>query len=147
MQTHINTHLKRPIQEQPIIAQQVTNSQARTCCLPRVAGSRCVVLENLIYDMLRRMTVDYDGGYWLFYDLSNGGFYMAPASNCTYSLTCQNTFEHDVSADTAGIISCAMAYSHLSFSKCGDRFATAYYQLSDFIFQHRDAAIIRAALH
>jgi hypothetical protein len=146
MQTHVNAHLKRPIQEQLITAELVNDSQDRMNCLHRIADHRCVILEHTINEMLRGMTDDYDGGYWSYYNLSNGGFYMSPALNCTYSLSCENMFEREVSADTAGIIACAMAYSHLSFMTNGDCFAAAYYQLSDYIFQHDDASLIRAAL-
>ena len=35
-------------------------------------------LEPVIYGITERMAEDYSGGYWDFYTLSNGGFYMAP---------------------------------------------------------------------
>ena len=34
-------------------------------------------LEPVVYGITGRMTQDYTGGYWNFYTLSNGGFYMA----------------------------------------------------------------------
>lgn len=146
MHATVNEHLKRPVREAAITATEVTSGTQRLLCLPNIAGNRCVVLEHTIYDMTRRMTDDYDGGLWTFYNLSNGGFYMAPKTDKSFDLSCENMFEHEVSADTAGIIACAMAYSHLSFLDNGECFAEAYYLLSEFIFQHRDAGIIRAAL-
>ncbi|MEO7495279.1 MAG: antirestriction protein [Massilia sp.] len=143
MHAIVNEHLKRPLRESVIAATEVTNGTQR---LLNIAGNRCVVLEHTIYDMTRRITDDYDGGLWTFYNLSNGGFYMAPKTDQSFDLSCENTFEHEVSADTAGIIACAMAYSHLSFLENGECFAEAYQLLSDYIFQHRDAGIIRAAL-
>ena len=146
MHTIVNEHLKCPVRDSVIAATEVTNGTQRLLCLPNIAGNRCVVLEHTIYDMTRRITDDYDGGLWNFYNLSNGGFYMAPKTDKSFDLSCENTFEHEVSADTAGIIACAMAYSHLSFLDNGECFAEAYQRLSDYIFQHRDAGIIRAAL-
>ena len=146
MHAKINEHLKRAPLDGAITATEVTHGSRRLLCLPGIAGNRCVTLEHTIYDMMRRMTDDYDGGLWIYYKLSNAGFYMAPDSVKSFQLSCENMFTHEVSADTAGIIACAMAYSHLSFLPSGDCFATAYHRLSDYIFQHRDAGIIRAAL-
>jgi hypothetical protein len=146
MGTIVNAHLKRPVDGTAITAALVVRAGERLRCLPNIAGRRCVMLEHAIYDMLGRMTADYDGGYWHFYTLSNGGFYMAPDTDKIFRLSCDNMFEGKVGADTAGIIACAMAYSHLSFLNDGECFAIAYHKLSAFIFQRADAGIIRAAL-
>ena len=36
-------------------------------------------LEPTIYQFAEFLSGDYRGGYWHFYTLSNGGFYMAPS--------------------------------------------------------------------
>ena len=38
-------------------------------------------LEPFIFSMASRLSEDYGGGYWQFYTLDNGGFYMAPDSD------------------------------------------------------------------
>jgi len=146
MQVETNSHLKKPLTDTLIVATLVTDADERMQCLPAIAGLRCVQLENAIFDWLGRMTKDYEGGFWNFYKLSNGGFYMAPVSEKTFHFECENYFEADLSADTAGIVATAMAYSHLSFHPKGQCFAKAYELLSDYIFQHREAGFIRAAL-
>lgn len=143
-----NTHLKQPLCEQEITATKVTSASERLQCLPEIAGRDCVVLEHTIYDMLGILSDDYDGGYWDYFRLSNGGFYMAPKESKSFHMRCAaNGFEGVVSANTAGIIATAMAYSHLSFRPRVDCFVSAYERLSEFIFQQPDAEIIRAALH
>jgi len=146
MHANVNEHLKRKPTDLAIRATLVSDPDQRMQCLPAIAGHRCVVLEHTIYDMMGRMTDDYDGGFWNYYQLSNGGFYMAPKTDKTFDFACENGFQREMSADTAGIVATAMAYSHLSFLKDGDCFARAYYLLSDFIFQHHEAGVIRAAL-
>jgi Antirestriction protein len=37
-----------------------------------------LTVERTVYDVLNELAPDYCGGYWHFYALSNGGFYMAP---------------------------------------------------------------------
>jgi hypothetical protein len=36
-------------------------------------------LEPAVFSIAEALAEEYTGGYWDFYDLSNGGFYMAPA--------------------------------------------------------------------
>ena len=43
-----------------------------------------LALEPVIYTFTDKLAKDYLGGYWEFYTLSNGGFYMAPASDSTF---------------------------------------------------------------
>jgi hypothetical protein len=93
------------------------------------------------------MAEDYRGGYWDFYTLSNGGFYMAPSSDDRFHVTCDNQFEGDLSADALGITSCLYAYSHLSFS--GGSFAREcarhYHLLREYMLEHREVRKILAA--
>ena len=76
-------------------------------------------LEPVIYGITERMAKDYKGGFWEFYTLSNGGFYMAPSIDQVFHVTCDNQFEGDLSADALGITSCLYAYSNLSFADGG----------------------------
>jgi hypothetical protein len=73
-------------------------------------------LEPVVYGITDRMTQEYIGGYWDFWTLSNGGFYMAPAEDKVFHVKCQNMYEGDLSADALGITSCLYAYSNLLFS-------------------------------
>jgi hypothetical protein len=104
-------------------------------------------LEPVIYGITDRMAHDYTGGYWDFYTLSNGGFYMAPAVDRIFHVTCDNMFEGDLSADALGITACLYAYSHLSFSDT--RFARVsachYHRLREFAFEHAEVKQILGA--
>lgn len=147
MKTTSNAHLKHPVRELNIAAIKVANATERLQCLPEDAGREHVVLEHTVYDMLSMMSEDYDGGFWEYFRLSNGGFYMAPNTTKSFRLLGPNNgFKGEVCANTAGIIASAMAYSHLSFRHLGECFARAYELLSCFIFMHCDAGTIRAAL-
>ncbi len=104
-------------------------------------------LEPFVFDMTGRLAAAYNGGYWEFYALSNGGFYMAPREDTIYAVCCENGFEGKLSANALGIAACLYAYSHLSF--CGDTFAATcaeqYHALREFMFEHVEArAILRA---
>ena len=63
-------------------------------------------LEPHVFTMADRLSTDYRGGYWDFYALSNGGFYMAPATDATFKVSCENGFEGSMSADALGLTAC-----------------------------------------
>ena len=105
-------------------------------------------LEPVIYGITDRMAEDYNGGYWDFYTLSNGGFYMAPSSEDVFHVTCDNMFEGDLSADALGITACLYAYSHLSFSGGGfaRECATHYHKLRGYMMEHPEVRAILGAI-
>ena len=73
-------------------------------------------LEPLVYAMTERLSADYRGGYWHFYQLGNGAFYMAPDEDTVFHVVCENGFDGQLSADAFGITACLYAYSHLALS-------------------------------
>ena len=103
-------------------------------------------LEPVIYGITEKMSKDYKGGYWNFYTLSNGGFFMAPSGDRIFYVACDNMFEGDLSADALGITACLYAYSHLSFA--GDfarEYALHYHRLREFMFEHPEVKAILGA--
>ena len=104
-------------------------------------------LEPVIYGITDRMAEGYSGGYWEFYTLSNGGFYMAPSDDRVFHITCDNMFEGDLSADALGIVACLYAFSHLSFSD--GRFARVcachFHMLRSFMYEHPEVKSILQA--
>jgi hypothetical protein len=104
-------------------------------------------MEPTVFGITERMAEDYSGGYWNFFTLSNGGFYMALAGDEVFHVTCDNMFEGDLSADALGITSCLFAFSHLSFSNT--RFARVsachYHRLQEYMFEHAEVKAILGA--
>ena len=104
-------------------------------------------LEPVVYGITDRMAGEYTGGYWHFYTLSNGGFYMAPAEDSVFHVKCQNMFEGDLSADALGITACLYAYSNLSFSlsDIAREYARHYHLLREYMVEHPEVRAILAA--
>jgi Antirestriction protein len=104
-------------------------------------------LEPVIYGITDSMSEDYTGGYWHFYTLSNGGFYMGPSEDRIFHVICQNQFEGDLSADALGITSCLYAYSHLSFTdgNIAREYARHYHRLREFMAEHPEVGAILGA--
>ena len=104
-------------------------------------------LEPVIYGITERMAAGYTGGYWNFYTLTSGGFYMAPAIDRRFHVTCDNCFQGDLSADALGITACLYAYSHLSFTdgSIAREYARHYHLLREYMAEHAEVAEIWGA--
>lgn len=106
-------------------------------------------LEASVYRVAGALSKEYDGGYWEFYMLSHGGFYLAPHSDRSYHVVCDNMYEGVLSADALGITACLYAYSHLSFSRNHEMrqmFASNYHLLREYLLEHPEAQDILRAI-
>lgn len=107
-------------------------------------------LEPVIYGITEKMTQGaYCGGYWLFYRLSDGGFYMAPDNDQIFEVCCDNYWKGELSGEALGITACLYAYSHLSFSQdldFGRTCAQHYHKLREYMFSHPEAKSICGAI-
>lgn len=140
---------QQPSDHLRIVAVAVDDEPSRMKCLSDIAGPsiiQTVRLEHAFFNAMHLYDNTYCGGWWNFFKLSNGGFYVALKDDRQFHMVSPNGFECDVDANTAGIIISAFAYSNLSFGSNGDAFGEEYHKLSDFIFQHPEAGTIRAAL-
>lgn len=114
----------------------------------RLFGRHFLTIENAVYEFADRLSKDYRGGYWDFYTLSNGGFYMAPAGDSAFHLSCDNQFEGDLNANAFGLTCCFYAYSHLSFAdnpELSELCTEQFHRLREAILDHPDGGKILAA--
>jgi hypothetical protein len=108
-----------------------------------------LVIEPVVYGITERMAEAYHGGYWHFYSLDNGGFYMAPDDDQVFQVSCDNYWTGELSADALGIAACLYAYSHCSFSRdevFGRLCADHYHRLQAYMFEHDEVAAILGAI-
>ena len=120
---------------------------ARIDTLPRHFGARMMSVENGIYNFMRAFASEYKGGYWDLYELSNGGFYMAPHSGPLKFSVHSNGFEGTLSADAAGITVCLFTFSHFSFHYPADEvFSRHFYALKKFAQDHKEGELIISAI-
>lgn len=105
-------------------------------------------VEPTIFDMAGLLANDYQGGYWDMYQLSNGGWYMSPASEALYTASSMNGFTGSLSADALGITACLFAFSHLSFGSdaTAQGYAEQYHLLKEFAMNHAEVKSILAAI-
>ena len=106
-------------------------------------------LEPFVYRITGKLSRGYNGGYWEFFTLSNGGFYMAANSRKIFHVISESGFEGDMSADALGITACLYAYSQLSFSKdqeFAEICAQHYHWLREYMLDLPEARDILGAI-
>nr|WP_311732177.1 antirestriction protein [Variovorax paradoxus] len=107
--------------------------------------------ESLVYAWLRQL-FDADGaGHWHFYELSNGGFYLAPALPGPLRLDVEGShFSGDFSSDAAGVVVTLFALGDLAAmaqgSKAGDRLTDHHLALREFAKTHCESSQILNAI-
>ena len=132
------------------ITREIVPEHCRMATTNRLFGVHFpMCLEPTIYAFADNLSEDYHGGYWEFYVLSTGGFYMAPLSDRRFHVACDNQFEGDLSADALGITVCLYSCSHLSFSgtpRLADTCNNQYHLLREYVFEHSEARAILGAI-
>ena len=120
----------------------------RLSFLPRHFGSRMLTFERWVYMQMSHLSEEYSGGYWDYYELSNGGCYIAPTGTLSFTICIEgNGYCGRFDAKGAGIVATLFALSLLSFRHPDfDRFAERFHQLRDFALERHDAREILAAI-
>jgi hypothetical protein len=128
-----------------ITAALVADDQ-RLAFLPRHFGRLLLSadgFENYMDKRFSKLCPEYNGGYWDFYDLSNGGCYLAPRGEQYRIRKLNNAFDERVSAHAAGIIITLNALSELSyFFENVEGMSKRFCQLLKFAAHHAEALLI-----
>jgi hypothetical protein len=104
-----------------------------------------IMLEPRIFAWMDRLCVDYHGGVWDFYTLSNGGVYMSPENDNDEKWTLFNSMNGngtELSADAAGIAVCLIEYSHHAMRTESEAMTEHYYRLRDYALVHPECSAI-----
>ena len=129
------------------ITSSVVPEELRMNVLPRYLGRHYLTGESYVYDWAARLDRSYQGGLWLFFTLSNGGFYMAPAEASRVHVHWHmNGYSDMMGADAFGITVTLFALCHLAEKTLDDAIIERYHQLRQFATQHVEAANILRAI-
>ena len=130
-----------------VVATRVSDAE-RLDFLPVFFGTRLMMRgEAMVYDWMKRLCEDYNGGFWNFYTLSNSGGYLAPARAEPMRLAVDgNGFEGLMSADAAGIVATLFTLSQLSIDTQQDSISDLFHALREFAGEHAEAELIFGAI-
>lgn len=86
----------------------------------------------------------YNGGYWEYCILSNGGAFIYPdiSEEALTLFNMHNGNEAQVSCEAAGIVVFLILYSIWSFQTKSELMCDRFYQLRDYALQHSESAAI-----
>lgn len=140
------------MQIEPITRTRVTD-QDRMKFLPQVFGifPHFMIAEQSVYNFARHLLPTYQGGYWDYYYLSNGGAYMSLVQSAPILVQVPdgNDYQGFMSADAASIVVCLGTYSRLSLDPTNpnqERYTDLYHALLDYGRAHPEYAVIIAAI-
>ena len=128
-----------------IDAAQVPDGEPMEEVLPRHFGKYMLRLEDAVYSFARYLCPELGTSRWRFYELSNGGFYMAPTNASVTVRIHANHFDRTMTGDAAGVTVCLYALRQLATELRHDSMNRHYYQLDAFARQHEEAELILAA--
>ncbi|EBB8134294.1 antirestriction protein [Salmonella enterica] len=125
----------------------------RLSFLPYLFGDDFMIAEMQVYALARKMITGYEGGFWHFIRLPDGGGYMMPDCGPVHLTNSENWFDSTVSADAAGIILTSLAINRRLWAHhaCGHAALTHLFrardaQLWSHIELHPECNAIYAAL-
>ena len=129
------------------ISSNVVVDELRLNFLPHYFVAQFLQGEALIYDWATRLSSDYEGGMWHFFQLSNGSFYVAPAHSGQVHVQWHlNGFDDTMGADAFGIVVTLFALCHLAERGGDDKIIDHYHALRAFASQHDEVAKILSAI-
>ena len=131
----------------PLVTASEVPDAERLSILPKLFGTRFFALEQLIYNYATELCLNYRGGRWSYFKLSNGGFYMAPMKYPSLLVSvASNGFEGTVSAEVGGIIACLFAINRLNWATRDPELARHFYLLREFACEHEHSRQILRAI-
>ena len=133
--------------EAPIGRVPVTEDDQRSAVFVKHFKNNFLLAEQLVFVWMDRLCKEYNGGYWHIYELSNGGFYMAPETDARFETLCPG-FGTSVllSADAAGLVASLFAVCQLANQTRDDHVIELYHLLRDYVFEHQEAGNIFRAI-
>ena len=151
IQTNKETHSQANINIDDFTTITVSKTQCtlgqRLYFLPHYLGRAHAVFQNCLFYLAKQFLEPYDGGYWEFYHLSNGGFVMALDDDNTITVNSPNGSSATVDAETASIVVSLMTLSDLSFNLQTDsdelhKVVTSFHALREFALEHTNSNTI-----
>ena len=127
------------------ITMTVVPNSKRPAFLPEKTSAAYLAFETALYGIADNLSRDYDGGYWEFCELSNGGFYCCRATEDDFDCVSSNGFECRMSADAFGITATLFALNCAMDGQSGatlEKLVDGYYRLRDYAAGHEEAARI-----
>jgi hypothetical protein len=122
--------------------------KSRLATLPRYFPQYFSAYESTVYQFSDRLIPGYNGGYWEFIELDNGGFFMSLDVKQPFRVSSPfgNYFEDELSPEAASIVVNLFVYAYLSETQDSDFFLDFYDKLMAYAAQLPEWPKIRSAI-
>lgn len=102
-----------------------------------------MLLEPRAFAWMDRLCKAYNGGYWNYYTLSNGGAFIAPDSENSWAMYNKlNGNSSEMSSEAAGISVCLLNWSHHACRTSSPAMSEHFYHLREFALSHPESSAI-----
>lgn len=100
--------------------------------------------EVVVFTTMGQFCEAYNGGWWEYCTLSNGGVFIYPdvSEEALTLFNMHNGNEDKVSCEAAGIVVCLILYSIWSFQTESELMCDRFYQLREYALQHAESTAI-----
>lgn len=140
--------------EQRVITATVVDEAQRLEMLPKYFKSLMGIVENKYYRMADYLSSQYQGAYWEFVELSNGGFFMYPLiSGEKIKIDADVGMiygEQEMSPVGFGLVVALFTYSHLAEAMVEDNkrelLLKQYHKVMEHAREHEDFWLILKAI-
>ena len=128
------------LQDTQILATEVKDELRFGFTTQLFGDGACIEGERAVYQWMRRLCSSYNGGYWQFYCLSNGGYFMMPSGADSLRLVWPlNWSDEVVSPQAAGVVATLFALSEMMERGADDLQIQNFHLLRDFLAEHPEA--------
>lgn len=140
--------------ERQVITATVVDEAKRLEMLPKYFKSLMGIVEHKCYRMADFLSTEYEGAYWEFVELSNGGFFMYPAvSGEKIKIDADVGMiygEQEMSQVGFGLVVALFTYSHLAEAMTEDNrrnmLLQQYHKVMEYAREHEDFWLILKAI-
>lgn len=123
------------------------NGKERFALLVRHFGHVCIEFESILSHVMQEICPKYVCGYWRFFELENGAFYMVPAEDNSYQFEVNsNGFKGLISQEAAGIVATILTLNYMLMAHKTKKLVYKFYLLLDYAMAHEESDAIFAAL-
>ncbi|MCA8355612.1 antirestriction protein [Burkholderia cepacia] len=131
----------------PSLGSSVVPAEQRVQFLPKHFGTEYLNVESMIFSWASRLSDDYIGEHWQFFELDNGGCYLAPDHSSRIRVSYPlNEYEGVMGADAFGIVVTLYTLCHIAEITGDDSFVDRYHLLKTYAKQHPEFREISAAI-
>ena len=135
---------------EPITSTTISNKERNSFLFEKM-GNNAPFFEQLLFSYMDKICEKYNGGFWEFERLSNGGFFMFPSDSIELEINVPtNGYEGKMSNVTSGIVVTLLSLSYYSFQVTDEEsknvISDLFYQLREYALDHDDVSKIFAAI-